>query len=62
MLMQCPVCKEDIKDEAIKCRFCGHVLDKEALQKVTGVQPQDKEKKVKSAVSPLNTIFGKLKP
>jgi hypothetical protein len=26
-LKQCPACKEDIKESALKCWHCGHILD-----------------------------------
>lgn len=32
--MQCPVCKETIKDGSIKCPFCGYIIDKAKYKKL----------------------------
>jgi hypothetical protein len=50
-MKKCPYCAEEIKDEAVVCRFCGRNVDAKSMKAAVGVQTRS------SSIRGISIIF-----
>ena len=55
-MKKCPLCAEEIQDEAIKCRYCGQMLDLSFFKLPSRPPIENQKQKNEGEVKPLLTV------